>query len=172
MLTPYLLATTTLLLASPLPPRQAFALTPTALTSSQINASPSPAVAEDHSSVTVLAPVESRLESTSLDLALALGLDAPPSLGSAAPGPESQPLASEPGSTSQPEPSAPETEAPSAQPTVPPPAADVTPPAAGGSTEESAETEAELFERVFGRPPAQDQAIAVPFFINRVVVKQ
>lgn len=33
-------------------------------------------------------------------------------------------------------------------------------------TEESAETEAELFERVFGRPPPQDQAIAVPFFIN------
>lgn len=33
-------------------------------------------------------------------------------------------------------------------------------------TETSAETEAELFERVFGRPPAQNQAVAVPFFIN------
>ncbi len=35
-----------------------------------------------------------------------------------------------------------------------------------GPTEESAETEAELFERIFGRPPPQNQAIAVPFFIN------
>ncbi|MBE9111161.1 hypothetical protein IQ273_17285 [Nodosilinea sp. LEGE 07298] len=172
MFKPYFLATTTLLLISSLPPLQASALTTTALTSPQINAAPSPAVAEDEPSVRVLAPVDagpvdSRLESTSLDLALALGLDAAvPSLGSTTPGQESQPIALEPDSTSQPEPSASEPGAPSAQPAVPPPVADVTPPTAGGSTEASAETEAELFERVFGRPPAQDQSISVPFFIN------
>jgi outer membrane usher protein len=35
-----------------------------------------------------------------------------------------------------------------------------------GGVEESAETEEELFERVFGTPPPQSQAVAVPFFIN------
>ena len=54
----------------------------------------------------------------------------------------------EPG-TPESEPDATSTEAPSSEP-----------------TEESAETEAELFERIFGRPPPQDQTIAVPFFIN------
>ncbi|WOD41169.1 fimbria/pilus outer membrane usher protein [Nodosilinea sp. E11] len=166
MLKPYLLATTTLLLVSSLPPLQASALTTTALTSLPINAAPRPAVAEDEPPVTVLAPVDARLESAAPDLALALGLEsAVPSLGSVAPAPEPQLLALEPNSTSQPEPSAPESEAPTAQPAVPPTTADIAPPA-GASTEASAETEAELFERIFGRPPAQNQSISVPFFIN------
>lgn len=76
-------------------------------------------------------------------------------LAPAAPGSEAETLDSDPGTLS-PEPETPEsepeatsTEAPSSEP-----------------TEESAETGAELFERIFGRPPPQDQAIAIPFFIN------
>jgi outer membrane usher protein len=73
----------------------------------------------------------------------------------AAPNPEPEILDSDPVDSSpetedsEPEPDATSTEAPASE-----------------STEESAETEAELFERIFGRPPPQDQAIAVPFFIN------
>ncbi|MEA5448719.1 fimbria/pilus outer membrane usher protein [Leptolyngbya sp. CCNP1308] len=73
----------------------------------------------------------------------------------AAPEPETEILDSDPGNSS------PETEAPEAEPD-----ATATEAPASESTEESAETEAELFERIFGRPPPQDQAIAVPFFIN------
>ena len=61
---------------------------------------------------------------------------------------------------------APEPEAPEAEPDATSSEAESSEAPSSDSTEESAETEAELFERVFGRPPPQDQAIAVPFFIN------